>query len=79
MSKVLVNGARRRLPEGYDVATHFTPRYDPWTQRLCVVPDGDLFAAISAGDASVVTDRIVRFTATGCCSSRARSFAPTSW
>ncbi len=65
MSKVFINGARRQLPEGYDVATHFTPRYDPWTQRLCVVPDGDLFAAISAGDASVVTDRIVRFTATG--------------
>jgi cation diffusion facilitator CzcD-associated flavoprotein CzcO len=65
MSRVFVNGARRQLPEGYDVATHFTPRYDPWTQRLCVVPDGDLFAAITAGDASVVTDRVVRFTATG--------------
>jgi cation diffusion facilitator CzcD-associated flavoprotein CzcO len=65
MRKVLVNGVRRQLPEGYDVATHFTPRYDPWTQRLCVVPDGDLFRAISAGDASVVTDRVVRFTASG--------------
>jgi len=65
MAKVLVNGVRRQLPEGYDVATHFTPRYDPWTQRLCVVPDGDLFAAISAGTASVVTDRVVRFTPTG--------------
>jgi cation diffusion facilitator CzcD-associated flavoprotein CzcO len=65
MSRVFVNGVRRQLPEGYDVATHFTPRYDPWTQRLCVVPDGDLFTAISAGGASVVTDRVVRFTATG--------------
>ena len=65
MSRVFVSGVRRQLPEGYDVATHFTPRYDPWTQRLCVVPDGDLFTAISAGQASVVTDRVVRFTATG--------------
>ena len=65
MKKVFVNGVRRQLPEGYDVATHFTPRYDPWTQRLCVAPDGDLFRAISAGAASVVTDRVVRFTATG--------------
>ncbi len=65
MSRVFVNGVRRQLPEGYDVATHFTPSYDPWTQRLCVVPDGDLFAAISAGDASVVTDRVVRFTEGG--------------
>ena len=65
MTKVFVNGVRRQLPEGYDVATHFTPRYDPWTQRLCVVPDGDLFQAISAGEASVVTDRVVRFTASG--------------
>jgi cation diffusion facilitator CzcD-associated flavoprotein CzcO len=65
MSTVLVNGVRRRLPEGYDVATHFTPRYDPWTQRLCVAPDGDLFAAITAGDASVVTDTVVRCTSTG--------------
>jgi cation diffusion facilitator CzcD-associated flavoprotein CzcO len=65
MAKLLVNGVRRALPEGYDVATHFTPRYDPWTQRLCVVPDGDLFAAISSGTASVVTDRVVRFTERG--------------
>ena len=65
MGRLLVDGVRRRLPEGYDVATHFTPRYDPWTQRLCVVPDGDLFAAITAGDASVVTDTVVRYTSTG--------------
>jgi cation diffusion facilitator CzcD-associated flavoprotein CzcO len=65
MAKVLVNGVRRQLPEGYDVATHFTPRYDPWTQRLCVVPDGDLFTAISAGEASVVTGSVVRFTEHG--------------
>jgi cation diffusion facilitator CzcD-associated flavoprotein CzcO len=65
MRKVLVNGVRRRLPEGYDVATHFTPSYGPWDQRLCVVPDGDLFDSISSGRASVVTDRVARFTAGG--------------
>ena len=49
------------LPEGYDVATHFTPRYDPWRQRVAYVPDGDLFAGISSGRASMVTDEIERF------------------
>jgi cation diffusion facilitator CzcD-associated flavoprotein CzcO len=62
----LIRGlARRRLPEGYAVDTHFNPRYDPWEERMCVVPNGDLFDAISAGTASVVTDRIVRFTEGG--------------
>jgi len=55
----------RALPEGYAVDTHFNPRYGPWSQRLCVVPDADLFKAISSGAASVVTDRIVRFTERG--------------
>ncbi len=49
------------LPEGYAVDTHFSPHYNPWDQRLCVVPDSDFFKAISSGAASVVTDRIVRF------------------
>ena len=48
----------RLLPKDYPVDEHFKPAYNPWDQRLCVVPDGDLFKAISAGDASVVTDRI---------------------
>ncbi len=56
---------RRRLPKGFDVDTHFTPRYDPWDQRLCMVPDGDFFKAIAAGDASVETDTIETFTPTG--------------
>jgi cation diffusion facilitator CzcD-associated flavoprotein CzcO len=56
---------KRQLPKGYAVDTHFRPRYDPWDERLCVVPDGDLFKAISSGRASVVTDRIVRFTPRG--------------
>jgi monooxygenase len=53
------------LPEGYDVDTHFSPAYNPWDQRLCVAPDGDLYAAIRRGQASVVTDRIASFTASG--------------
>ena len=55
----------RALPEGYPVDEHFNPPYDPWQQRMCVVPDGDLFAAISDGTASVVTDRIDTLTETG--------------
>jgi monooxygenase len=55
----------RQLPPGYDVDTHFQPRYNPWDQRLCVVPDGDLFEAIAKGRASMVTDRIRTFTETG--------------
>lgn len=53
------------LPEGYEVDTHFKPSYQPWDQRLCLVPDGDLFRAIRHGKASVVTDRIKEFTRTG--------------
>ena len=55
----------RELPSGYDIGTHFTPRYDPWDQRFCLAPDGDLFAAIRQGTAEVVTDRIERFTPGG--------------
>jgi cation diffusion facilitator CzcD-associated flavoprotein CzcO len=55
----------RQVPAGYDVDTHFNPRYDPWDQRLCLVPNGDLFQAISAGRASVVTDTIDTFTEKG--------------
>jgi cation diffusion facilitator CzcD-associated flavoprotein CzcO len=56
---------RDQLGPDYDVETHFTPRYNPWDQRLCLVPDADLFEAIKAGRASVVTDGIERFTETG--------------
>ncbi len=62
---LLRKGLERRLPQGYDIDTHFSPAYDPWDQRLCAVPDGDLFAAISSGCASVVTDRISTFTEHG--------------
>jgi cation diffusion facilitator CzcD-associated flavoprotein CzcO len=65
VKRILRKGVERQLPRGYDVDTHFTPRYDPWDQRLCVVPDGDLFKAIRAGAASVVTDHIDTFTEKG--------------
>ncbi len=53
------------LPEGYPVDEHFNPPYDPWDQRLCAVPDADLFRAIGGGTASVVTDKIATFTERG--------------
>ena len=56
---------RKQLGPDYDVATHFTPRYNPWTQRLCLVPNGDFFKAIKHGRASVVTGQIERFTESG--------------
>jgi monooxygenase len=66
LAKALIRkGAEKQLPDGYDIDTHFTPRYDPWDQRVCLVPDGDLFTAIRLGRASVATDRIDTFTETG--------------
>jgi monooxygenase len=65
VKRLLRKGLERRLPPGYEIDRHFTPSYNPWEQRLCAVPDGDLFEAISAGTASVVTDRIETFTERG--------------
>jgi cation diffusion facilitator CzcD-associated flavoprotein CzcO len=65
MKALVRKGLIKQLPAGYDVDTHFSPPYDPWDQRLCIVPDGDLFRALRAGSASVVTDRIAEFTETG--------------
>ncbi|MCC2979275.1 flavin-containing monooxygenase [Sphingomonas sp. IC4-52] len=61
----LLDQVREHLGPDYDVATHFTPRYNPWDQRLCLVPDADLFDTIKAGKATVVTDTIQRFTPGG--------------
>lgn len=61
----ILEQARALLPEGFDVDKHFNPSYRPWQQRIALVPDGDLFAAIRCGKASVVTDGIERFDATG--------------
>jgi monooxygenase len=65
VKRMIRRGVERALPPGYDVDKHFKPRYNPWDQRMCLVPDGDLFRAISAGEASVVTDTIATFTERG--------------
>ena len=57
--------ARKQLPEGYPVDVHFRPSYDPWDQRLCLVPDGDLFRTIREGRVEVVTDTVATFTERG--------------
>ena len=63
--RMIRKGVERQLPKGFDVDTHFEPKYDPWDQRMCLVPDGDLFAAVRRGDASIVTDHIETFTEEG--------------
>ncbi|WP_067709667.1 flavin-containing monooxygenase [Nocardia yamanashiensis] len=61
-----IHGLQTRwLPPGYDIDTHFNPRYNPWDQRLCLVPNGDLFRAIRQGKLDMVTDHIDTFTETG--------------
>jgi cation diffusion facilitator CzcD-associated flavoprotein CzcO len=65
VKKELLAGVRAHLGADYDVATHFTPRYRPWRQRIAFIPDGDFLEAIHAGKASVVTDEIESFTASG--------------
>lgn len=65
MRSVLRKGIEMELPGDFDIDRHFTPRYDPWDQRLCAVTDGDLFAALRAGSVSMVTDTVQRFTASG--------------
>ncbi len=65
MKRYLIKQVQEHLGPDYDVGTHFTPHYNPWDQRLCLVPDGDLFNAIKAGKASVVTDHIATFTPSG--------------
>jgi monooxygenase len=65
IKKLIVDGVRKELGPEYDVETHFTPDYDPWDQRLCFVPDSDLFEAITDGRASVVTGHIETFTPAG--------------
>jgi len=65
MKRRILKWARKDLGKDYDIDTHFTPKYNPWDERLCLVPDGDLFEAIRAGSASVVTDKIASFTENG--------------
>ena len=63
--RFLLGNVKKAIGQTIDVDTHFTPRYQPWDQRLCLIPDGDLYQALNTGKASVVTDHIDRFTATG--------------
>jgi cation diffusion facilitator CzcD-associated flavoprotein CzcO len=65
MKAWIVSGVKAALGPEFDVATHFTPRYKPWDQRMCLVPNGDLFNALKSGRASVVTDHIESFTEKG--------------
>jgi cation diffusion facilitator CzcD-associated flavoprotein CzcO len=65
VKRMIRSQTAKQLPEGMDVDEHFKPVYDPWDQRLCFVPDGDLFRALRRGTASVVTDTIETFTPTG--------------
>ncbi|MCP5131320.1 MAG: NAD(P)/FAD-dependent oxidoreductase [Pseudomonadales bacterium] len=65
IKKFIINGVREYLGRDYDVEKHFTPSYNPWDQRVCLVPDGDLFKAIKRGAVTMVTDHIDRFTETG--------------
>ncbi len=63
--RVVRRGIARHLPPDYELDRDFKPPYEPWDQRVCLVPDGDLFAAMRAGQASIVTDRIETFTENG--------------
>jgi monooxygenase len=65
VKKLIRKGVSAQLGADYDVETHFTPRYNPWDQRMCLVPDGDLFKAIREGRATVVTDTVETFTEKG--------------
>jgi cation diffusion facilitator CzcD-associated flavoprotein CzcO len=65
LRKKLLDRVRKELGPDYDVDTHFTPHYNPWDQRLCLVPDSDFFESVKTGKSSVVTDHIERFTERG--------------
>jgi monooxygenase len=65
VKRLMVGKVRKALGPDFDVAKHFTPPYNPWDQRLCLAPDGDFFASIKSGRASVATDEVDRITASG--------------
>jgi cation diffusion facilitator CzcD-associated flavoprotein CzcO len=65
VKQLILGGVKMALGPDYDIGTHFTPRYNPWDQRLCLVPDGDLFRSIREKRASVVTNQIETFTPKG--------------
>ena len=65
MKQLILSGVREQLPENYEIERDFEPRYDPWDQRICLVPDGDLFVAMRSGKARIVTDHIERLVESG--------------
>jgi monooxygenase len=65
VKRLIRKGIQRELPHDYDIDTHFNPRYNPWDQRLCLVPDSDLFKALRKGSASIATDQVETFTEGG--------------
>jgi cation diffusion facilitator CzcD-associated flavoprotein CzcO len=65
MKNVLRKGLEKQLPADFDIDTHFTPPYNPWDQRLCLVPDADLFQALGKHTVDIVTDHIETFDETG--------------
>jgi cation diffusion facilitator CzcD-associated flavoprotein CzcO len=65
VKQLLLGGIKMELGADYDIAKHFTPAYNPWDQRLCLVPNGDFFKSMREGKASIVTDQITSFTETG--------------
>lgn len=73
--RMLTKGVAMQLPDGYPIDPHFTPRYNPWDQRLCLATDGDLFTAIRNGKASMVTDTIDTFTPSGIITSSGENLA----
>jgi monooxygenase len=78
LRQFLIDTIRPLLPEGFDIDTHFNPRYRPWQQRIAVLPDGDLFTAMRDGKASVATDHIGRSPRPASLSPRASPSRPTS-
>lgn len=65
MKALILKGVRAQLPENYEIERDFEPSYNPWDQRICLVPDADLFQAMRSGKAAIVTDHIDRFTKDG--------------
>ena len=62
MKQKLIDWVRRSMRDAVDVDKHFTPTYKPWDQRVCMVPNGDLFKCLRNGSASIITDQIEKFT-----------------
>jgi monooxygenase len=65
VKEMIFDALRKELDADYDIEKHFTPSYDPWDQRMCLVPDGDLFVSLNSGKSSIVTDQIDTFTPAG--------------